>query len=118
MFGDNVKSRRIQLGLSQSDLAKCVGKEQQNIQQIESGVVRNPRYMAQLLKALRCSYEDLVSGEFTVNRNRIREGTASYSTDPGPIAQTTKAIKATLDSGQLSASDLNLIEQLISRLVK
>ncbi len=52
------------LGLSQEQLARVVGKKQQNIQQVESGVVKHPRYIRDLLNALHCTYEQLESGHF------------------------------------------------------
>jgi phage repressor protein C with HTH and peptisase S24 domain len=70
VIGDNIKRRRIELGLSQEDLARAVGKKQQNIQQLESGVVEQPRYLKRLLRALNCSYEQLLSGNFGIPKEQ------------------------------------------------
>jgi len=54
-IGDRVKVRRIELGLTQSDLASKIGVSQQAIQQLEDGGTRRPRYLPELAKAIGCS---------------------------------------------------------------
>lgn len=51
-IGDRVTERRNALGLNQVQLAALVGKKQQNIQQLEDGVVKSPRYLLKLAEAL------------------------------------------------------------------
>ncbi|MGR2691425.1 helix-turn-helix transcriptional regulator [Chromobacterium haemolyticum] len=62
-YGERVRARRIELGMSQTDLAKLIGaKNQSTIGNIEN---RNgsSRYTLELSKALRVSYEWLETGE-------------------------------------------------------
>lgn len=59
---DRVKRRRRELELTQKQLAGRCGVKQQNIQQIESGVVRNPSYILELAKGLEVSADWLVNG--------------------------------------------------------
>lgn len=59
---DRVKRRRRELELTQKQLAGRCGVKQQNIQQVESGVVRSPSYILDLAKALGVSADWLVHG--------------------------------------------------------
>ncbi|MBK0415221.1 helix-turn-helix transcriptional regulator [Chromobacterium haemolyticum] len=62
-YGDRVRARRAELGLSQSELAKMIGaKNQSTIGNIEN---RNgsSRYTLELSKALRVRYEWLETGQ-------------------------------------------------------
>jgi transcriptional regulator with XRE-family HTH domain len=52
VLGERTKTRRIELGLVQADLAKKVGVSQQAIEQLENGEVQRPRYVADLAQAL------------------------------------------------------------------
>lgn len=62
-YGERVRARRMELGMSQADLAKLIGaKYQSTIGNIEN---RNgsSRYTLELARALRVSYEWLETGE-------------------------------------------------------
>lgn len=59
-FGARVASRRIKLGMSQTQLAKAVGMKQQGILNIEGGVVERPRRMTELAAALLTTEEWLL----------------------------------------------------------
>jgi len=54
-IGNRVKARRIELGLTQADLAAKIGVSQQAIQQLEDGGTRRPRYLPELAIAMGCS---------------------------------------------------------------
>lgn len=49
---DVVRQRRIEIGLSQPQLARRIGVSAQAIQQLEAGDVRRPRYLVELASAL------------------------------------------------------------------
>lgn len=59
---DRVLQRRKTLGLTQKQLAKLAGVKQQSIQQLEDGLVKRPRYLLELAKALQCNAEWLSAG--------------------------------------------------------
>ncbi|MDE1714909.1 helix-turn-helix transcriptional regulator (plasmid) [Chromobacterium amazonense] len=62
-YGERVRARRVELGMSQRDLAKLIGaKNQSTIGNIEN---RNgsSRYSLELSRALRVNYEWLETGE-------------------------------------------------------
>lgn len=100
MFGDNVKKRRIQLGMTQDDLARAVGKKQQNINQLELGVVSQPRYMRDLLKALKCEYGELINGQFRAAG--IREDGSEYEIDPRSMGKVPLISSVQAGSAQLA----------------
>lgn len=56
------KARRTQLGLSQAEVARLCEIKQQSYNQLEAGVIRRPRYLLQLARALETTPEWL-SGE-------------------------------------------------------
>ncbi len=67
-LGERIKERRIQLGLTQSELAVRAGVPQSMIAALESGArseVRS-RALRNLARALRCSADDLI-GTFEDN---------------------------------------------------
>ncbi|HEN3601320.1 TPA: helix-turn-helix domain-containing protein [Yersinia enterocolitica] len=53
-LADRVRERRIELGMTQSQLAEIVGATQQSIVSVESGITKRPRYLLDLAKALSC----------------------------------------------------------------
>lgn len=62
MLSERVKARRVALNLTQSKLASMVGLKQQSIQQIESGIVKRPRFIIEIAKALKCDPDWLING--------------------------------------------------------
>lgn len=62
MLTERVKARRVELNLTQSKLASMVGLKQQSIQQIESGIVKRPRFIIEIAKALKCDPDWLING--------------------------------------------------------
>ncbi|HCR4029691.1 helix-turn-helix domain-containing protein [Morganella morganii] len=62
MLSERVKARRVELNLTQSKLASMVGLKQQSIQQIESGIVKRPRFIIEIAKALKCDPDWLING--------------------------------------------------------
>ena len=52
-IGDRVRQRREKLGLTQSELARQIGVSPQSIQQLESGEVKQPKYIFDLQVALK-----------------------------------------------------------------
>ncbi|HCR4428822.1 helix-turn-helix domain-containing protein [Morganella morganii] len=62
MLSERVKARRVELNLTQSKLASMAGLKQQSIQQIESGLVKRPRFIIEIAKALKCDPNWLING--------------------------------------------------------
>jgi transcriptional regulator with XRE-family HTH domain len=60
-LGELVKAWREASGLSQTDLARRAGVKYQNIQQLENGKAKQPRYLAALAKAMGASVDDLLA---------------------------------------------------------
>lgn len=60
---DRVREERIARGLSQSGMAKLAGVKQQNIQQLEDGAAKRPRYLPELADALHVQFKWLLTGE-------------------------------------------------------
>jgi transcriptional regulator with XRE-family HTH domain len=58
--GERVRARRIQLGLTQGELARRVGFRQQSLGPIEKGKVRRTGYLLELAEALNVSPEWLM----------------------------------------------------------
>ncbi len=61
-LSERVKNRRVELNLTQSELAEMVGLKQQSIQQIESGLIKRPRFIVEIAKVLKCDPSWLISG--------------------------------------------------------
>lgn len=57
------KARRLELGMTQVEVANSAGVSQQSIESIESGRTRKPRNLLELSKALKCNPEWLLNGE-------------------------------------------------------
>ncbi|MEP3351322.1 MAG: S24 family peptidase [Marinomonas sp.] len=70
-LSDRVKQKRIELGLTQTQLANLVGISQQSLQKIEDGKTQNPRKIVALSKALECEPEWLESGQYTELKESI-----------------------------------------------
>ena len=61
-ISSRVKSKRIQLGLNQAELAQKVGTTQQSIEQLENGKTKRPRFLPELASALGVSVDWLLNG--------------------------------------------------------
>ena len=61
-LGVNVKKRRVQLGLTQGELAKMIGVSQVAIANLEKRDSRSSRNLTALADALQCSARELESG--------------------------------------------------------
>ncbi|WP_447871175.1 LexA family protein [Serratia fonticola] len=66
-LADRVKSKRLELGLTQSQLAEKAGTTQQGIVSVESGRTGRPRYLPELAKALDCDIDWLLTGSSSNN---------------------------------------------------
>ncbi|CNI99689.1 MULTISPECIES: helix-turn-helix domain-containing protein [Yersinia] len=53
-LSDRLKQRRIELNLTQAQLAELAGTKQQTIQQVESGTTKRPRVLVELAQVLKC----------------------------------------------------------------
>lgn len=61
-ISERVKLRRVELGLTQAELAVRANTSQQAIQQLEDGKTKRPRYLPELAAALGCSVKWIVTG--------------------------------------------------------
>lgn len=57
------KARRLELGMTQVEVASSAGVSQQSIESIESGRTRKPRNLLDLAKALQCNPDWLLNGK-------------------------------------------------------
>ena len=57
------KARRLELGMTQVEVANSAGVSQQSIESIESGRTRKPRNLLDLAKALKCSPDWLLNSQ-------------------------------------------------------
>jgi len=53
-ISDRLKQRRMELNLTQTELAVKAGIKQQSIQQIEAGLTKRPRFLFEIANALQC----------------------------------------------------------------
>ncbi|HGB4309959.1 TPA: helix-turn-helix domain-containing protein [Salmonella enterica subsp. enterica serovar Thompson] len=51
-LSSRIKQKRIELNLTQAQLAELSGTKQQTIQQVESGLTKRPRFLVELAQAL------------------------------------------------------------------
>lgn len=66
-LGDNVKIRRIRMGLSQEELAHKMGySSRSSINKIEKGINVSQRIIANLAMALNCSPAELLMEDLTI----------------------------------------------------
>lgn len=79
-FGNRVKKRREELGLSQGELAKATGLAQPTISNIESGRNKSSSYAVQLAGALKCSPQWLATGK----SDKAASPESHYNVSPGP----------------------------------
>ncbi|MGJ0627935.1 helix-turn-helix domain-containing protein [Xenorhabdus bovienii] len=66
-LSERIKVRRSEMNMTQSELAAIVGIRQQAIQQIESGLIKRPRFILEIANALSCDPVWLING----NHNTI-----------------------------------------------
>lgn len=57
-----LKKRRLELGLTQQQLAVQAGIKQQTVQRIEAGTSNHPRHLLEISAALNCSPHWLLNG--------------------------------------------------------
>lgn len=62
-ISERLKSRRIELGLTQTQLALLSGVRQQTIHRIESGTSERPRNLLEIADALKCTARWLLHGD-------------------------------------------------------
>ncbi|EPZ5206717.1 helix-turn-helix domain-containing protein [Citrobacter freundii] len=60
---DRLKKKRIELDMTQAQLAEKAGVKQQTIQLIEAGETKRPRYLVELANALGCDPSWLLYGK-------------------------------------------------------
>ncbi|MCG7368035.1 helix-turn-helix transcriptional regulator [Pantoea sp. ACRSH] len=53
-ISQRLKQKRMELNLTQAQLAEKAGMKQQSIQQIEAGSTQRPRFLFELAAALQC----------------------------------------------------------------
>ena len=72
-IGDRLKARRLELGITQTELAKKVGLSQSAIAHIEKGIREKPRELLEIARALKINPVYLSTGkgskEFLVDNN-------------------------------------------------
>lgn len=82
-IGDRVKSRRLELGLSQEELAVKSNTTQQSIFNVETGKTKSPRNLLELAKALSVSPEYLKhGGDKPVSQNAVQPDEFEYAGKP------------------------------------
>ncbi|NQU60400.1 MAG: helix-turn-helix transcriptional regulator [Rhodospirillales bacterium] len=84
VISKRVKERREALNLSQSELARRVGEKPQTIQKLEAGIVRRPRYIIELAKALSVSVDWLTGSENFTKIENIDADQAKAVESPQP----------------------------------
>ncbi|ASL89061.1 MULTISPECIES: helix-turn-helix domain-containing protein [Serratia] len=57
------KARRIELGLTQAEVAELAGITQQSYQQLEAGETKRPRNLLEISSALKCTAHWLMYGK-------------------------------------------------------
>lgn len=62
-LSERLKSKRVSLKMTQTELATKAGVKQQSIQLIEAGVTKRPRYLFEIATALHCDPIWLQYGE-------------------------------------------------------
>ncbi|WP_350545845.1 XRE family transcriptional regulator [Pseudoalteromonas sp. 5-MNA-CIBAN-0065] len=91
--GERIKKRRVELGLTQANLAELVGIIQQSLQKIESGSTKNPRNLKALADALNCTPEFL---QFGISNN------VNSNVSPGPAIKATAPLISWVQAGAWS----------------
>jgi transcriptional regulator with XRE-family HTH domain len=118
-LGSRVRSRRLELGLSQSALGERVGVSFQQIQKYESGANRiSALRLGQVAEALRTSiaylYEDLASSAVLKGFGLAEEAAKPYSV-PSVSAEEGRALNSAffrIRDPQVRKSIIDLVSQL------
>lgn len=53
-ISERLKQKRLELEMTQDELANAAGVSQQSIQLIEAGITKRPRFLFEIAKALDC----------------------------------------------------------------
>ncbi len=53
-ISERLKQKRLELEMTQDELANAAGVSQQSIQLIEAGITKRPRFLFEIAKALHC----------------------------------------------------------------
>lgn len=62
-ISNRAKSRRVELGLTQAEVAELAGITQQSYQQLEAGETKRPRNLLEISSALKCTAQWLMYGK-------------------------------------------------------
>ncbi|MCL2892497.1 helix-turn-helix transcriptional regulator [Brenneria populi subsp. brevivirga] len=62
-LSERLKKKRLELNMTQAELAQKVGVKQQSIQLIEAGETKRPRFLFEIAKALGCDPSWLQYGD-------------------------------------------------------
>lgn len=62
-LSERLKKKRLELNMTQAELAQKVGVKQQSIQLIEAGETKRPRFLFEIAKALDCDPSWLQYGD-------------------------------------------------------
>ena len=133
-IGERVREAMEAADLSQSELARRIGKKQQAIHQILSGTTRRSRYLPEIARETGCRLEWLLTGvgpkRLFGPEAEIRQNPPAAYEAPTPIsaeierllAVTTprsqivvRRIAAAAAEGRLTEDDLRLLEQIARR---
>lgn len=78
VIGENIKRRRMQLGLTQAELGRRVRQSQQNIGHLETGKTAYPAWLPDVLKVLKITFEQAQTGKFQDFPEFDNNGTEGY----------------------------------------
>lgn len=85
-FSERVLHRRLELGLTQTQVAKIAGLKQSDVSKIERGLISQTTKMLGLAKALRCRPEWLDSGNGLVDAVEASQMPMQAMESPAPYA--------------------------------
>lgn len=123
---DRVRETRGEMQLTQTALAKLAGVKQQNIQQLEDGAVKRPRYLPELADALGVNLKWLLTGH---GPKRLG-GEAEDAGDSGQVLQIIRRMEGKVTprsrrtllrlekiaiEGKMTDEDWELVEQIVER---
>jgi transcriptional regulator with XRE-family HTH domain len=121
-FGDYIRERRKDLGLSQEQLAARVGGacSQSDISRIERGLVQLPRMttLVSLAASLEVSVGDLLIASGWFEDEDIVSSLTSGVTEPDALETALSAIEAELDTIQDLESQANVRSERLRRTVR
>lgn len=101
-LGDKVRELREARGWNQSELARRRGPKvsPQNIQQLEDGTVKQPRYLADLARALGATVEELLSS----SPPRVAEPASVYGVRKDILSEVIEVVEEMLAERKLQIS--------------